>query len=162
LAESSAVATRVGAVRRIVVAAPDYLARHGTPRLPADLAAHAIIAFAAISGAERWAFDDRTGETSVAGKPPLVVNTSEPAGRAGNTAEAAGGAGACGGPTKAPTFRSPWSSRGAGPRRRSCAPSSISRCRGCGGAARRSCGRRMLKGASDDASLVLPLGCAFF
>src|SRR5262245_45993495 len=44
LAESSAVATRVGAVRRIVVAAPDYLA-HGTPRLPADLAAHAIIAF---------------------------------------------------------------------------------------------------------------------
>src|SRR5262245_60977947 len=57
LPESSAVASRVGALRRIVVAAPDYLARHGTPRLPADLAAHAIIAFAAISGAERWAFD---------------------------------------------------------------------------------------------------------
>jgi len=79
LAESSAVATRVGAVRRIVVAAPDYLARHGTPRAPADLAAHAIIAFAAISGAERWAFDDRTGETSVAVKPRLVVNTAEAA-----------------------------------------------------------------------------------
>jgi DNA-binding transcriptional LysR family regulator len=79
LAESSAVATRVGTVRRIVVAAPDYLARHGTPRLPADLAAHAIIAFAAISGAERWAFDDRSGETSVAVKPRLVVNTAEAA-----------------------------------------------------------------------------------
>jgi DNA-binding transcriptional LysR family regulator len=79
LAESSAVATRVGAVRRIVVAAPDYLARHGTPRLPADLAAHAIIAFAAISGAERWAFDERAGETSVAVKPRLVVTTAEAA-----------------------------------------------------------------------------------
>src|SRR3979490_890157 len=31
LAESSAIATRVGAVRRIVVAAPDYLAQRGTP-----------------------------------------------------------------------------------------------------------------------------------
>ncbi len=79
LAESSAVATRVGAVRRIVVAAPDYLARHGTPRLPADLAAHATIAFSAISGAERWTFDDRTGETSVAVKPRLVVTTAEAA-----------------------------------------------------------------------------------
>ena len=79
LAESSAVATRVGAVRRIVVAAPDYLARHGTPRLPAGLAAHAIIAFSAISSAERWAFEDRTGETSVAVKPRLVVTTAEAA-----------------------------------------------------------------------------------
>ena len=79
LPESSAVATRVGAVRRIVVAAPDYLARHGTPRLPADLAAHAIIAFSAISGAERWAFDHPSGEASVAVKPRLVVTTAEAA-----------------------------------------------------------------------------------
>src|SRR5215472_1091999 len=79
LAESSAVAARVGAVRRIVVASPDYVARHGTPRLPAGLAAHAIIAFSAISGAERWAFDDRAGETSVAVKPRLVVTTAEAA-----------------------------------------------------------------------------------
>jgi DNA-binding transcriptional LysR family regulator len=79
LAESSAVATRVGAVRRIVVAAPDYLARQGTPRAPADLAAHAIIAFAAISGSERWTFADKRAETSVAVKPRLVVNTAETA-----------------------------------------------------------------------------------
>jgi DNA-binding transcriptional LysR family regulator len=79
LAESSAVATRVGAVRRIVVAAPDYLARHGTPRAPADLATHAIIAFSAISGAERWAFDHPSGEASVAVKPRLVVTTAEAA-----------------------------------------------------------------------------------
>jgi DNA-binding transcriptional LysR family regulator len=79
LAESSAVASRVGAVRRIVVAAPDYLARHGTPHTPADLGAHAIIAFSAISGVERWVFGDEAGETNVAVKPRLVVTTAEAA-----------------------------------------------------------------------------------
>src|SRR5262252_5127480 len=38
-AESSAVATSVGAVHRIVVASPDYMTQHGTPQVPADLAA---------------------------------------------------------------------------------------------------------------------------
>src|SRR5229473_6017142 len=79
LAESSAVATRVGAVRRIVVASADYLARHGTPRAPADLGAHAVIAFSAISAVERWVFRDRGGEASVAVKPRLVVTTAEAA-----------------------------------------------------------------------------------
>src|SRR5262245_59952396 len=79
LAESSAVATRVGAVRRIVVAAPDYLARHGTPQAPADLGSHAIIGFSGISGTERWEFDDESGNTSVVVKPRLVVSTAEAA-----------------------------------------------------------------------------------
>src|SRR5499433_3910665 len=47
LAESSAVAIRVGAVRRIVVASPDYMTQHGTPQVPADLAAHVVVAFSA-------------------------------------------------------------------------------------------------------------------
>jgi DNA-binding transcriptional LysR family regulator len=79
LAESSAVATRVGAVRRIVVASPHYLAQHGTPRAPADLGAHAIVAFSGIAGVERWAFRDEAGEASVAIRPRLVVTTAEAA-----------------------------------------------------------------------------------
>jgi DNA-binding transcriptional LysR family regulator len=79
LAESSAVATRVGAVRRIAVASADYLARHGTPRAPGDLGAHAIVAFAGIAGIERWLFHGRAGEAGVAIKPRLTVTTAEAA-----------------------------------------------------------------------------------
>jgi DNA-binding transcriptional LysR family regulator len=80
LAESSAIATRIGAVRRIVVAAPGYLRERGVPAAPADLEAHTIIAFPNISSNERWTFGGRTGEmVRIAIKPRLIVNTSEAA-----------------------------------------------------------------------------------
>jgi DNA-binding transcriptional LysR family regulator len=79
LAESSVRATRVGSVHRIVVAAPDYLAQHGTPHTPEDVSAHAVIAFSGISGVERWVFRAESGETNVAIKPRLTVTTAEAA-----------------------------------------------------------------------------------
>jgi DNA-binding transcriptional LysR family regulator len=78
LPESSAIATRVGAMPRVVVASPHYLAKHGTPQRPADVAAHAVVAFSGMFG-ERWTFRDRAGESSVAIKPRLTVNTAEAA-----------------------------------------------------------------------------------
>ena len=79
LGESSAVATRVGAVCQVVVASPDYLVQHGTPRIPADLGGHVVVAFPGIAGIERWVFRDRSGEASVAIKPRLIVTTAEAA-----------------------------------------------------------------------------------
>ena len=79
LAESSAIASRVGALHRIVVASPDYLARCGTPKAPAELGAHAIIAFSGMEGADRWVFRGQGGEASVAIRPRLVVTTAEAA-----------------------------------------------------------------------------------
>jgi len=79
LAESSARATRVGAVHRIVVAAPDYLTQHGTPETPADVGAHAVIAFSGLSGVERWVFRAESSEASVAIRPRLTVTTAEAA-----------------------------------------------------------------------------------
>ena len=79
LAESSAVAARVGTVRRIVVASPDYVARHSTPQAPADLEAHAVVAFSGIGGVEHWIFGNAAGEGSVSIKPRLVVTTAEAA-----------------------------------------------------------------------------------
>ena len=77
LAESSAVATRVGAVRRIVVASPGYVTQHGTPLSPGDLGAHAVIAFS--GGADHWVFRDGERETSIAIRPRLAVTTAEAA-----------------------------------------------------------------------------------
>ncbi|GGD70274.1 LysR family transcriptional regulator [Caballeronia grimmiae] len=41
--DTGVVAKKLLSSRRVVVASPDYLARHGTPRRPADLAAHECI-----------------------------------------------------------------------------------------------------------------------
>jgi DNA-binding transcriptional LysR family regulator len=45
LPDSGLTALPVGALRRLVVASPDYLARHGEPQHPQDLAQHRAIAF---------------------------------------------------------------------------------------------------------------------
>jgi DNA-binding transcriptional LysR family regulator len=79
LAEGSAIATRVGAVHRVVVAAPAYVTERGMPRLPDDLADHAVIAFAGISAIDRWLFSGDANETKAAIRPRLVVTTAEAA-----------------------------------------------------------------------------------
>ena len=79
LGESSAVATRVGALRRIVVASPDYLARRGTPQRPADLSDHDVVAFSGIAGVEHWVFREAAGDVNLAIRPRLVVSTAEAA-----------------------------------------------------------------------------------
>lgn len=57
LPDSSLTAIPVGAVRRVVVAAPAYLAVHGEPREPGDLARHQVIGFSPSGAAELpWRF----------------------------------------------------------------------------------------------------------
>ena len=55
LPDSSVVAVRVGEVRRIVVAAPSYLAKHSRIDEPGDLSKQQIIAMNN-SGADSWSF----------------------------------------------------------------------------------------------------------
>jgi DNA-binding transcriptional LysR family regulator len=74
LAESSAIATRLGHLRRVAVAAPDYLARRGIPRQPDDLAGHDVIVFGGVGG-QQWQFAGRT----VRVVPRLTVTTAEAA-----------------------------------------------------------------------------------
>jgi DNA-binding transcriptional LysR family regulator len=57
LPDSSLTAVRVGSVRRVVVAAPDYLARHGEPQHPRELRGHRAVGTAASGGAAPpWRF----------------------------------------------------------------------------------------------------------
>lgn len=80
LADSSLKAVRVGSVRRALYASPAYLAAHGEPATPAELAGHVCIAFAgAGQGPERWTFGRGRGRRTVAVAPRLVVNLAEAA-----------------------------------------------------------------------------------
>ncbi|ETR77034.1 LysR family transcriptional regulator [Afipia sp. P52-10] len=56
LADSSLVARRIGATRRIVVAAPSYLKRRGTPQTPDDLHAFDTISFRGLGDSTGWRF----------------------------------------------------------------------------------------------------------
>jgi DNA-binding transcriptional LysR family regulator len=78
LPDSALVAMRVGSVRRVVCAAPAYLARHPAIREPGDLAAHRIISLAETRQTENWSFPagtSRAGGRIVRLTPRLVVNT---------------------------------------------------------------------------------------
>lgn len=76
LPDSRLVATRVGQVRTVACASPAYLEKRGTPREPADLAAHDCVTFAMIGDAQSWVFRD--AET-VRVRSRLTVNTAEAA-----------------------------------------------------------------------------------
>lgn len=76
LADSSAIALRVGSVRRVTCASPGFLAAHGKPKRPADLATAHTIDFTQGPGeTHEWRF----AEERVAIRPRLVVNTAEAA-----------------------------------------------------------------------------------
>jgi len=55
------VARRLGQMRLIVCAAPSYLAAHGTPETPAELARHALITYAYSPAPNQWRLTDRSG-----------------------------------------------------------------------------------------------------
>ena len=79
LPDSSLIATRVGAIRRIVCASPAYLDARGVPEAPEDLAQHDCITFTAEAQPDRWAFAEARGERRVPVHSRLVVNTAEAA-----------------------------------------------------------------------------------
>jgi DNA-binding transcriptional LysR family regulator len=77
LPDSSLQAIRVGQVRRVVCAAPQYFARHGVPATPHDLGGLSVVACTAVTPIpERWSFHGPSGATSIAVTPRLVVNTT--------------------------------------------------------------------------------------
>jgi DNA-binding transcriptional LysR family regulator len=78
LADSALIAVPVAMVRRIVVASPDYLVRHGMPGEPADLKAHRIISFDGVDAIREWRFGG-DGRSVVPVWPRLTINSAEAA-----------------------------------------------------------------------------------
>ena len=58
LPDSSLQATRVGRVRRVLVASPAYLKAHGVPQRPEALADHTIVSASGVTPLPEWRFND--------------------------------------------------------------------------------------------------------
>lgn len=71
LTDSNLVARKLADDQRVLVASPDYIARHGAPASPADLATHRSIVF---PGGQKWRF---ANGAAVEVADPFVVNDGE-------------------------------------------------------------------------------------
>lgn len=61
LPDSSLVAQKVGTSRRLVVASPEYLDRHGSPKVPMDLNDHECLLYTHQRDADTWVVDEPDG-----------------------------------------------------------------------------------------------------
>jgi DNA-binding transcriptional LysR family regulator len=60
--------------RRVLCAAPDYLARRGTPRTPEDLAAHDCLSYSYVAVPDEWHLTGTDGERVVKVNGPIVTS----------------------------------------------------------------------------------------
>ncbi|MEP4380153.1 MAG: LysR family transcriptional regulator [Alphaproteobacteria bacterium] len=74
LPDSSMVARRVGEVRRLLVASPDYLKKCGTPESPAQLREHAVIAFTGLMPGHEWRYRAEGRMRTMAITPRFEIN----------------------------------------------------------------------------------------
>ncbi|MDD1964314.1 LysR family transcriptional regulator [Pseudomonas putida] len=75
LKDSSLIARQIGLTRRLLVAAPDYLERHGTPQTAEELSLHNCILFNLLADFDTWVFD--AGQYHVQVKGNVRSNNSE-------------------------------------------------------------------------------------
>lgn len=69
LQDSTLIARRIAPVRLVVCGSPEYLTRHGIPRLPEDLMQHECLLNSNLPAAHEWRF-------TRAGRPPFSVYVS--------------------------------------------------------------------------------------
>ncbi|MFO1253458.1 MAG: LysR substrate-binding domain-containing protein [Inhella sp.] len=79
LPDSSLQAVRVGQVRRVICASPEYLARHGTPQRPEDLTQHRVVAAAGSQASVEWKLFREGQAHNVRLSPRLMTTTNETA-----------------------------------------------------------------------------------
>ncbi|WP_216671019.1 LysR family transcriptional regulator [Mangrovicoccus sp. HB161399] len=79
LPDSSLRARRLGTVRRVLCAAPGYLAARGRPDSPEALADHDCIAFGSLAASGRWNLGAGRDARAVPVRARLSVNTAEAA-----------------------------------------------------------------------------------
>jgi DNA-binding transcriptional LysR family regulator len=66
LTDSSLIARRIAPARIVLVAAPDYIAKHGAPQTPAELVDHRCLSYGHTTSMQRWHLTDKGQPVSVA------------------------------------------------------------------------------------------------
>jgi DNA-binding transcriptional LysR family regulator len=77
LADSSLIARRIAATRRVLVAAPSYLTQHGTPTVPDDLARHRCLVYGQVAARQRWHLQHNGETITVPVTSALCANNGE-------------------------------------------------------------------------------------
>ncbi len=79
LPDSNLIATRVGEVRHVICASPDYLAANGIPATLDDMTKHRLVSFQSVSALSTWTFEQDGTERTVSFRSRLSVNTIDAA-----------------------------------------------------------------------------------
>lgn len=78
LEDSSLIARKIGYLRNVIIASPDYLAQHGAPQSLDDLRNHRCINYVQPNGRPRqWQFDTPSGQVGVDIDAHLLINDAE-------------------------------------------------------------------------------------
>lgn len=65
LGSTNLVARKLGEMRGVLCASPDYIARHGAPKMPQDIPGHNCLMYTNVAHPEQWHFYDKAGEEQV-------------------------------------------------------------------------------------------------
>jgi DNA-binding transcriptional LysR family regulator len=79
LPDSTLIATRLGSVRHVVCASPDYLATNGKPTTLEDLERHTLVSFESVSALSSWTFKVDGEDVAIPFRSRLSVNTIDAA-----------------------------------------------------------------------------------
>lgn len=77
LPSSTLISKRLASTRVVLCASPNYLAAHGTPQHPAELAAHAVISYSYLATRDEWHFVGPQGPVSVKTQPCIHTNNGD-------------------------------------------------------------------------------------
>ena len=77
LVDSTATAKLIATIPRVVVASPDYLARHGVPATPNELVQHRIVGGTAAAVPTAWMFERDGKESVIPLEPHFSTNENE-------------------------------------------------------------------------------------
>jgi len=79
LPDSSLTAVRVGTIRRVAFASPEYLKKNGLPEHPSDLSGHRLIQSLALGSSAQWPFQVNGKPVFVPVEPRIRMNTNDAA-----------------------------------------------------------------------------------
>ena len=77
LESSTLVSKKLATTRMVLCASPAYLAQHGTPLHPSELARHSVISYSYWSTKDEWRFEGPQGPVSVKTKPCMHTNSGD-------------------------------------------------------------------------------------